>query len=156
MMFITHLLFSMLVGLLLIKNQLLFTTNSKFDAFIVLLVMMFGAIFPDIDHPDSTIGQKVKFISKPINWIFGHRGFLHSLFFALLIYALIFIFSFQIANAFMIGFITHILLDGLTKEGIEIIRPLTDFKIRGPFISNGIAEIFIDVGLCAGLVYYIL
>lgn len=60
----------------------------------------FGSYLPDIDHPGSTLGRRVKIVSKPINaisqfflsiynrkgnrvalWLgefFGHRGIFHS------------------------------------------------------------------------------
>lgn len=40
----------------------------------------FGALLPDIDEPNSTIGKKTLGISNAIKMIFGHRGFTHSIF----------------------------------------------------------------------------
>ena len=38
-----------------------------------------GALLPDIDESNSLIGRKLKVLSYPIKWIFGHRGITHSL-----------------------------------------------------------------------------
>ncbi|WP_336703012.1 metal-dependent hydrolase, partial [Pantoea dispersa] len=36
-------------------------------------------LLPDIDHPKSVLGQRLKWLSQPIARAFGHRGFTHSL-----------------------------------------------------------------------------
>ena len=36
-------------------------------------------LLPDIDHPKSLLGQRLKWLSYPIARAFGHRGFTHSL-----------------------------------------------------------------------------
>jgi len=38
-----------------------------------------GALFPDIDHPKSFIGNRTGGISHSIGAVFGHRGLAHSL-----------------------------------------------------------------------------
>ncbi|WP_016586988.1 metal-dependent hydrolase, partial [Yersinia pestis] len=37
------------------------------------------SLLPDIDHPKSILGQRLKWVSVPIARVFGHRGFTHSL-----------------------------------------------------------------------------
>lgn len=37
------------------------------------------SLLPDIDHPRSLLGQRLRWISVPIARAFGHRGFTHSL-----------------------------------------------------------------------------
>ena len=46
-----------------------------------------GTLLPDIDHPGSYMGKRIKFISKVANKTLGHRGGTHSLLFAGLVYA---------------------------------------------------------------------
>ena len=41
-----------------------------------------GTLLPDIDHPGSYMGKRIKFISKVANKTLGHRGGTHSLLFA--------------------------------------------------------------------------
>ena len=43
------------------------------------LLTLIGCIFPDIDHKNSFIGKRLRFISVPISFVFGHRGITHSL-----------------------------------------------------------------------------
>ena len=50
-----------------------------------------GTLLPDIDEPQSIIGKKTMGISNFIKFIFGHRGFTHSLCFVLFLGILLFI-----------------------------------------------------------------
>ncbi|VEB43121.1 Inner membrane protein ydjM [Chromobacterium violaceum] len=38
-----------------------------------------GSLLPDIDHPKSWLGRRIPFLSRPISYLFGHRGITHSL-----------------------------------------------------------------------------
>jgi inner membrane protein len=69
---------------------------------------LMGALFPDID-----IKAKVK-----------HRGFTHSLLCICLLYPLIYYFTSSGALFFTIGFISHLVLDMLTKRGIALFYPI--------------------------------
>ncbi|STI17542.1 putative membrane-bound metal-dependent hydrolase [Escherichia coli] len=53
-------------------------------------------LLPDIDHPKSFLGQRLKWISKPIARAFGHRGFTHSL---LAVFALLATFYLKVLKA---------------------------------------------------------
>ena len=50
-------------------------------------LVLIGSILPDIDNPQSTMGNKFPIISRILNKIFGHRFFVHSVLFLVLIYA---------------------------------------------------------------------
>jgi membrane-bound metal-dependent hydrolase YbcI (DUF457 family) len=118
MLFRTHLIFGLLLFLLLSffpVNELLF-----------LVIVLFGSLFPDIDSSKSFVGKRVKIIG----WAFKHRGFFHSVF-ALVLFTLFFYFllNFYYAIGFAIAFLGHLLLDALSKEGIQIF-PFKK-KIRG-------------------------
>jgi len=53
MLFKTHLVFSLLIGLL--------TYNYfKLNYIIFILIILFTGILPDIDHPKSKLGRKLK------------------------------------------------------------------------------------------------
>jgi inner membrane protein len=131
MMFRTHIAIGFLAGLFLIQawnpaNQLLFM-------FLVLL----GSALPDIDHPDSKIGSKV----KVIGFLFEHRGFFHSLFAALLVFLVLVYYSAGMHYGIYIygltvGYILHILSDSITKEGIMPFHPISKFRLNG-FIRTG-------------------
>ena len=132
MLYRTHLLFSILVFLLLRY----FTGIKAGLLFFVLLVS--SSFIPDLDHPNSKIGQKFKILSKTLNKIFKHRGFLHSIILPFLIY---FIFAYifelkEVGFAVAAGIISHLFLDLLTKDGLSLLSPFSDKKIKG-FISVG-------------------
>jgi len=123
----THVVFAGLIVLLL-----------KFD-FLMSLVALFASLIADMDTPKSKIGEKVKVLSWILNKIFGHRKLFHSLIFAGILSAVIWIFSFKIAFAFFIGYLSHLVIDCLNKEGIMIFYPLK-LKFKGFIKTGGILE----------------
>lgn len=104
-----------------------------------------GALLPDIDNAQSTIGQRFGWISKEIQHIAGHRTIFHSLLglalgllLALGIQQLViillaqrgFIFPAQFIDkthfvliAVLLGCILHIAADGLTEGGVPLLWP---------------------------------
>ncbi len=122
MMFKTHLAFSLFVGLTIIKllgieNQILF-----------LIFLLFFAVFPDIDEKSSKISKKTKILSMPINFLFKHRGFFHTVYFPFILSVLFFILDEGILGmAILVGYLSHLFLDSLTKSGVRIFKP---FKLR--------------------------
>lgn len=99
------------------------------------LVVMLGAILPDIDHPESTVGRRVKVISYPIRLIFGHRGITHSLFAVVLMMWL----AVTVDNIWIswlaLGYLLHLVGDYLTDSGIPLLYPLTRKRFR--FLITG-------------------
>ena len=139
MMFKTHIVFGFLMGLLFldvfnVSNKILFMT-----------VAVIAAAIPDIDHPDSAVGKKVKIIG----FLFKHRGFFHSILAAgIFSLGINYIFrNYAITIAFVIGYVSHILIDMLTHAGVMPLHPLSNFKIKGFMKSNGIIEWLIFLGL---------
>lgn len=95
-----------------------------------------GSLFPDIDMKGSFISKSHPLIHKIFGKRFRHRGFTHSLLAMIILY--IFIKNFiQISNediiiismcyGFFIGYASHLILDLITKEGVELLYP---FKIN--------------------------
>lgn len=129
MLFKTHLAFGFLLGLFAIEflnptNQLLFIT-----------IILLSSIFPDIDHPNSKIGNKARIFS----FLFEHRGFFHSLIFLVLVNIPLFLFLKQYLiyiYAFNIGFISHLIIDIINHMGIMPFHPLSRFRIKG-FVKTG-------------------
>jgi len=133
MMFRTHLIFAFLIGLI-------FLDFSNVNKYLFLILVLISGIIPDIDYPKSKIGRKFFLISKPLNFLFGHRNFLHSLFFVFFICALIYLFFKGYWIPVFLGYCSHIFLDCLTKRGVAIFYPFK-FKIRwiietGKFSEN--------------------
>ena len=76
-----------------------------------------AAVIPDLDGPKSKFGKLFFFISIPINSIFGHRTFTHSLLFAFIagIFSHLFLGP-RIALAMVAGILAHILGDMMTGK----------------------------------------
>ena len=134
MMYYTHLAFGFLIALLSvevfdIKNKLIF----------ILVVVMFS-IFPDIDERKSKIGRKNKVISTIINFVFGHRGFFHSIYIPLILYFIFYYINVEIGVAILAGYFSHLFMDALTKNGIRPLYPIINKKINGFIKTNSILE----------------
>lgn len=106
---------------------------------VVLAAAALGALLPDIDHPESTIAHDVG-LARGHGWLTdlvgggfrallgGHRGFTHSAVMALLV-------SLAAAGlrpwlgaaplGFAAGYVSHIVADMLTKEGVRLWWPIT-------------------------------
>jgi len=134
MMYYTHLAFGFLVSLLSIE---LFDIQNKI---IFILFTLLFSIFPDIDERRSKIGKKYKFISRIVNFMFGHRGFFHSIYIPLILYFILININSELGLAVLVGYFSHLLMDAITKNGIRPLYPLVNKKINGFFKTNSILE----------------
>lgn len=107
----------------------------------LILCSIFASLLPDLDHPGSILGKKVRFISCPLSRLFGHRGFIHSPLLCLAIGVLMHSFYPSIPSNFQptylgmslgitIGFASHLFLDALTKTGVPLFSPISNKKYR--------------------------
>ncbi|MFA6098087.1 MAG: metal-dependent hydrolase [Patescibacteria group bacterium] len=106
------------------------------------IVGAFAALLPDLDASESkikniTLGGRVAGIKvgfKPLaplamilSGIFGHRGALHSLSFVILVAIgagfLIPHFTLSLWLVVVFGYLSHLILDSLTKSGVEFFWP---------------------------------
>lgn len=101
---------------------------------------MVGGVTPDIDQPTSDLWRKVpagSIIGKLVKPFFGaHRSLSHSLL-GVALFAFIadkvlaFMTTFMIIDtgivwsAFMLGLISHLVMDALTKDGIPLLFPIS-------------------------------
>lgn len=135
MLWHTHLAFGFLAGLALLPF-VNYGNKYIFFAFVLL-----GALLPDIDKPESKIGSKLGIISKLIKGIFGHRGIVHTFWGMLVICGLFWLFaSRQYGTALFIGFFSHLIIDGFTKKGVNILHPFSRFRIAGPMHTGKLGE----------------
>ena len=125
MMFKTHIAVSLVMALLVLP--VLGLAKGSF-----VLVFLAGSVIPDID-------SRGRLGSRPANWALGHRGFLHSLTAAALFSLPLFAFRPGYGLAFLLGFLSHLLADSMTVEGVRLFYPLKS-RIRGPVRTNSAAE----------------
>src|SRR5699024_2712918 len=90
-------------------------------------------LVPDICHCVSRMCRALPIISKLINLIFGHRSFTHSLLFLVILSFLMDrVLPYEaLKNGLMIGMISHLALDMMTRSGIQLFFPIS-FKVRFP------------------------
>ena len=138
MMFKTHMAFGLLIGLILVN-----IIKIPYQLIFVFLVAVFSSL-PDIDHPKSRLGRKLFFLSWPINLVFKHRGFFHSIFPPIALFLILSSFGLIFFGlAIAVGYLAHLVGDSITKEGINFLYPFTSFRIRGPIRTGQISEVFI-------------
>ncbi|MFI4847391.1 MAG: metal-dependent hydrolase [Candidatus Makana argininalis] len=125
-----HIIFALSISIL---SKKLFITNilGNGDWWHIIPGVLLTCLLPDIDHPQSIIGKKIRWLSIPLNKTLGHRGFTHSLFIVIS-----FIFFFKINffkkqyipidsfQSMIIGYISHIMSDIITPLGVPIFWPL--------------------------------
>lgn len=107
MIFITHVLFALLVCLVL---------KIPVDFGLIL-----GSTIPDIDYPGSYVSELCPPLSSWINKKHGHRSITHSIYWSLLLGVLCFVETKLLT--LWIGYTTHILLDLFTYTGVKLLYP---------------------------------
>jgi inner membrane protein len=138
MLWKTHLAFGFLAGIALMP----FFNHTHFLIYFGLV--LFGALLPDIDNPDSKVGRYFPFVGK----IVGHRGIVHSFVVGVPVCALVWYFiGSAYGIALLIGYASHLLIDGLTEEGINFLHPIAKFHLSG-FIRTGKLGEWIVFFLC--------
>lgn len=115
-----------------------------------------GSLAPDIDHPKSALGSRLKPISIPISMVFGHRGITHSLL-AVGACAWVLLESgpyTRLTAPFLVGYIMHLAGDLLSPAGLPLLYPLKrkrNFAL--PIIkTGGFSEQIVVVVLCGWLI----
>lgn len=92
-----------------------------------MVYVVFGSILPDIDHPGSMIGKNTPIFPK----LLKHRGFTHSILFCILM----FLINFWVG----IGCVVHIIMDMMTRQGVELFYP-NHSKIRFPMAEYVVTD----------------
>jgi inner membrane protein len=85
-----------------------------------------GALLPDIDHPASWVGRRLRVISRPLAATIGHRGVTHSV---LSVLACLLLLRWQgfsrgVIDPLVIGYLSHLAADLLTSSGLRLAWPL--------------------------------
>lgn len=148
-MWYTHITFGLFLGLLSLRF-----VSPAFPALYLFLVSL-AALLPDVDHPHSLINKKIT-LTRWASHLFTHRGFFHSIFPAILLYILVIPLNRDVAIALSLGYLSHILIDGSTKKGVNLLHPVAALRIQGFIETGGIAEWAVFGTLCAGIAFFFL
>lgn len=90
------------------------------------LLVMLGALLPDIDSPESSCGRLMPVISKPLHSLLGHRTITHSLLAIVLLYCCLSASPLWhlYARTISLGFVSHIIGDMLIgTTGVALFWP---------------------------------
>ncbi|WP_373975037.1 metal-dependent hydrolase [Chitinibacter sp. SCUT-21] len=117
-----------------------------------------AGLLPDLDHPKSTFGRIVPYISLPLAAIFGHRGFTHSL---LMVVAMVYVLLTYHENhnwpvlPLVVGYLSHIIGDMLTPSGVPLLWPVKQKFSLNLFKADGPMERTIYRGCWVGVGYFL-
>lgn len=135
MLYRSHIVFSLLLYLFYLD----FSKESLASKVVFGIFLFLATIIVDIDSRKSKVGNH--WFLRPFQWIFSHRGMIHSLFFAFFLSFLIFLFDQNASFGFLVGYLSHLFLDLITREGIVLFWPLYGEKISlFGFKTGGIIE----------------
>ena len=142
MMLLTHALFALICSILAAR-MLNITDSIIFVAAAVIL-----SILVDIDNIRSSVGQKLEPYARALNFLFRHRGLLHSVWIPLALFLLLANLNMTIALGIAVGYGSHLLIDAITIEGIMPFYPIKH-KFRGFVRVGGITEQLIVIAMFA-------
>ena len=132
MQFRTHLTTSIVVALpVLAVTDTLTITN--------ITAVCLGALIPDIDEPNSFIGQRTRGVSDLIHAAFDHRGMTHSLVgiaftsILMLFMAIVTPISFITALCVVFGYCLHIIEDSFSVSGVKWLLPFSKKRYQSGF-----------------------
>jgi inner membrane protein len=127
-------------------------SSLSFVSNIVLgIFLFFATIIVDIDSKKSKVGNH--WFLRPVQWIFSHRGMIHSLLFAFFSSFIIFLIDKNASLGFLMGYLSHLFLDLLTREGIFLFWPIYTKRISIFGLKTGgmIEDIFFVLFLLCDL-----
>lgn len=91
-----------------------------------LALAVLGSLLPDIDHPRSWLGQRLKPVSRLCAALLGHRGVTHS---ALAVFGCLWLLARhdvpeRFAAPLVVGYLSHLAADLLTPAGLRLAWPM--------------------------------
>lgn len=120
---------------------LIFLPMAEFKLLFIAIVLI-SSFIPDVDSRFSKLGRKKTF--RLLQFFVKHRGIMHSFTFLLIIGAII---SFSFPNIllpFVLGYGSHILIDGFTKQGVMPFYPFK-WRMKGLIRTGGRLEMLVFV-----------
>lgn len=110
-----------------------------------------GALLPDIDHPKSWAGRRLRIVSVPLSMLVGHRGVTHSL---AAVFACMLLLNGDgwgwWAVPLVTGYLSHLLADACTPAGVPLFWPVRRCYGLGLFRTGSPGEYLAVAGLGLG------
>jgi len=148
MLFLTHLLFGILVAFV----SRSFISGGNYLVFFGLVIL--GSVLSDIDEKHSKVVKWSGLVGIVISFFSKHRGFFHSVFFVVLITLVLkFFLGNYYAWGLFLGLVGHLFLDSMSRKGINFFHPFFDVELRGWVKVGGWQETMIQV-LLVGLIVW--
>jgi len=154
MMLVSHLVFGAVAGAVVAHFHIS-------PLWVSVPLAMAGALLPDIDHPKSALGSRVRPVSTLIAKVFGHRGLTHSLLAVLGLSWLLLHLSGHKATSNMLapllaGYLSHLIADGLTPMGVPLFWPVR-FPVRFPLTvrTGSAAEKLLTLAVVVGSCWWL-
>ncbi|ATZ11451.1 metal-dependent hydrolase [Erwinia amylovora] len=136
-----HLIFA-IASAVFAKRAELTPILASADWWHIIPATLLTCLLPDIDHPKSFLGQRLRWLSWPVARVFGHRGFTHSLLavgggVALLQLKLPsdWLFPADVLQGMVLGYLSHIVADMLTPAGVPLLWPCR-WRFRLPLLRS--------------------
>lgn len=106
-----------------------------------LVLAAVGALLPDLDHPRSWVGRRLRLVSVPLGMVVGHRGITHSL--LAVVSGIVFLHwhGWQgIASPLVVGYLSHLACDLCTPAGVPLLWPARGKWALRLFPTGGLIE----------------
>lgn len=109
-----------------------------------------AALLPDIDHPGSTVGRRLRPLAVFLEELWDHRSLTHTVWFVLpagLLLGLLALWLGLPAGCLLAGAaggLSHLALDALTRSGVEPFAPWGP-RLRGPVVTGGVWDVLLGV-----------
>src|SRR3989338_1951584 len=115
MLFKTHLTFGVfIITLLYIFFPSILSTHNLFSQIIFCIILLASTSLPDIDTKDSKISRKIPILPSILSIFTTHRGIIHSIYPVIILSAILYPYNSFYTLAFIIGYLSHLILDALT------------------------------------------
>ncbi len=103
------------------------------------LIILLATLIPDIDSASSLINRKIRPFDIIFNFLFKHRGALHSMTLCIIFTIILSLFSQKLALPFFLGYSIHLLADSFTVTGIRAFWP-SKKEIKWIIRTGGLTE----------------
>lgn len=85
-----------------------------------------SALLPDIDIKGSKVNNKAGIVGKGVSAVFSHRGFIHTpILYVVLYFLMSMVLPMSICQGFLVGTLSHLVLDTFNSKGIMWLYPIT-------------------------------